>query len=263
MAADLWDDSTAYESYVGRWSRLIAAPFVRSLDVRPGGAWLDCGCGTGALTRVVLANAKPRLVMGCDRSPAYIAFASAQTAGGRAQFVTAELSSLPQTDGGFDAVVSGLLLNFLPAPLDGLAAMAARARRGGVVAAYVWDYAEGMQMMRVFWDAAGALDPAARELDEGVRFPLCQPEPLQQLFERAGLRDIRVQAIETATVFRDFDDYWTPFLGGQGPAPGYAMSLSAERRERLRDAIRSHLPVAPDGTISLTARAWAARGIAV
>jgi SAM-dependent methyltransferase len=248
---------------VGRWSRLIAAPFVRSLDVPPGGAWLDLGCGTGALTQVILANANPRLVVGCDRSPGYTAFANAQTADGRAQFVTAELSSLPQTDGGFDAVVSGLVLNFLPAPLDGLAVMAARVRRGGVVAAYVWDYAEGMQMMRAFWDAAGALDPAAREFDEGARFPLCRPEALQQLFERAGLRDIRVQSMETATAFRDCDDYWAPFLGGQGPAPGYAMSLSTERRERLREVIRSDLPVAPDGTITLAARAWAARGIAV
>jgi len=262
MAADVWDDSTAYESYVGRWSRLIAVPFVRSLEVPPRGTWLDFGCGTGALTRVILANANPRLVIGCDRSPAYIAFARAQTADGQARFVTAALSSLPQADGGFDAIVSGLVLNFLPAPLDGLAAMAARVRRGGVVAAYVWDYADGMQMMRVFWDAAGALDPAARELDEGSRFPLCQPEALQQLFERAGLRDIRVQPVETATVFRDFDDYWAPFLGGQGPAPGYAISLSAERRDRLRDVIRSHLPVAPDGTITLTARAWAVRGTA-
>lgn len=263
MTADVWDDSTAYESYAGRWSRLIAVPFVRSLAIPPGGAWLDFGCGTGALTQVILANAKPRLVIGCDRSSAYITFASAQSADDRAQFVTADLSSLPQTEGGFDAAVSGLVLNFLPVPLDGVAGMAARVRRGGVVAAYVWDYAEGMQMMRAFWDVAGALDPAARELDEGVRFSLCRPEPLQQLFERARLRDVRVESVEIATVFRDFADYWMPFLGGQGPAPGYATSLSAERREQLRDLIQAHLPFAPDGTISLTARAWVARGIAV
>ena len=263
MAVDVWDDSAAYESYVGRWSRLIAAPFIAWLGLPGGGAWLDVGCGTGALTREILARASPRLVIGCDRSSAYIAFASAQTADGRSHFVPAELSSLPQTEDGFDAVVAGLLLNFLPSPFDGLAAMAARARRAGVVAAYVWDYAAGMQMMRVFWDAASALDPAARELDEGVRFPLCQPQPLQQIFERSGIRDVQVQPIETVTVFRDFDDYWTPFLGGQGPAPGYLMSLSVEHRERLRDVVRSRIPVAPDGTISLTARAWAAKGIAV
>lgn len=263
MALDVWDDSGAYESYVGRWSRLVAAQFVGWSDVPHGGAWLDVGCGTGALTREILTRANPRLVIGCDRSPAYTAFASAQTTDGRARFLQAELSNLPQTDGGFDAIVAGLVLNFLPAPLDGLIAMAARARLGGVVAAYVWDYAAGMQMMRVFWDAACARDPAARELDEGVRFPLCQPQPLQHLFERSGLRDVQVQPIDIRTVFRDFDDYWTPFLGGQGPAPGYAVSLSVEHRQRLRGLIRSRVPVAPDGTISLTARAWAARGTAV
>lgn len=263
MAADVWDDSTAYEAYVGRWSRLVAAAFVRWLDVPPGGAWLDFGCGTGALAREILAKAHPRLVIGCDRSSAYTAFARAQTADERAQFVQADLSRLPQTDGGFDAVVAGLVLNFLPAPVDGLAAMAGRARRGGVVAAYVWDYSEGMQMMRVFWDAVVALDPPARELDEGVRFPICQPESLRQIFEGIGLREVDAHPMEIATVFRDFDDYWTPFLGGQGPAPGYAVSLTAERRERLRDLIRSRIPVMPDGTITLTARAWAAKGIAL
>lgn len=263
MAADVWDDSAAYEAYVGRWSRLVAAAFVRWLRPPPDTAWLDFGCGTGALTREILAAAQPRHVVGCDRSSAYVAFAGAQAADQRATFVSADLSSLPQIDGGFDAVVSGLVLNFLPAPLEGLAAMSARARAGGVLAAYVWDYAEGMQMMRFFWDAACALDPAARELDEGVRFPLCRPAPLHEVFERASLRNVQVQPLEIATAFRNFDDYWTPFLGGQGPAPGYAMGLSPERRGRLRDLIRSRIPVKGDGTISLTARAWAAKGIAV
>jgi len=118
-------------------------------------------------------------------------------------------------------------------------------------------------MMRLFWDAACALDPAARDLDEGVRFPLCRPAPLQELFEQVGLGTVQVQPLEIATEFRDFDDYWTPFLGGQGPAPGYAISLNSQRRGRLRDLIRSRIPVKTDGTITLTARAWAAKGIAV
>lgn len=263
VVADVWDNSAAYEAYVGRWSRLIAGAFVRWLALPPDGAWLDFGCGTGALTREILATAQPRHVVGCDRSSTYGSFASGQTDDRRATFVAADLSSLPQIDRGFDAVVSGLVLNFLSAPPEGLAAMAARTRAGGVVAAYVWDYAEGMQMMRLFWDAACALDPAARDLDEGVRFPLCRPAPLQELFEQVGLGTVQVQPLEIATEFRDFDDYWTPFLGGQGPAPGYAISLNSQRRGRLRDLIRSRIPVKADGTITLTARAWAAKGIAV
>jgi hypothetical protein len=138
--------------------------------------------------------------------------------------------------------------------------MARAARPGGVAAVYVWDYAGKMQLMRHFWNAAVALDPEAAKLDEGRRFPLCQPEALAWLFRGAGLQDVTVRALDIDTDFRDFDDYWTPFLGGQAPAPGYAMSLSEERRADLRERIRAALPIALDGTIPLVARAWAVRG---
>jgi hypothetical protein len=117
-----------------------------------------------------------------------------------------------------------------------------------------------MQLMRHFWDAAVALDPLARAVDEGVRFPLCRPEPLAALFREAGLDAVALRAIDVPTVFRDFDDYWAPFLGGQGPAPGYAMALSQDHRAALRERIRTALPVQADGSIHLIARAWAVRG---
>jgi hypothetical protein len=117
-----------------------------------------------------------------------------------------------------------------------------------------------MQLMRHFWDAAGALDPKAQKLDEGPRFPLCQPEPLRAVFTGAGLTDVDVRPIDVPTRFRDFDDYWTPFLGGQGPAPGCAMSLSEDQRGQLREHIRARLPYEADGSIPLVARAWAVRG---
>jgi hypothetical protein len=130
----------------------------------------------------------------------------------------------------------------------------------GLVAAYLWDYADRMDLMRYFWDAAVALDPAAAEFDEGARFPICRPERLEVLWREAGLVDVSSRAIEVPTIFRDFDDYWSPFLGGQGPAPGYAMSLDDGRRATLRERIRSMLPIDPDGSIRLIARAWAVRG---
>lgn len=225
-------------------------------------AWLDFGCGTGALTQAILSDAHPRLVIGCDRSPGYVAFTRERTLDLRAQFVEARLPELPRINGGFDVVVAGLVLNFLPTPMDGATAMTARVRPGGTVAAYVWDYADGMQLMRVFWDTVVELDPVARALDEGTRFPLCRPEPLTQLFNGAGLRDVAVESIEVPTVFQNFDDYWLPFLGGQGPAPGYATSLPPEGQAELREAIRRRLPSAADGTIPLTARAWAVKGTA-
>jgi hypothetical protein len=133
-------------------------------------------------------------------------------------------------------------------------------RLNGVVASYVWDYAGEMQLMRHFWDAAVALDPAVAEIDEARRFPICHPEALSRLFSDARLSEVVVRPIDVPTVFRDFDDYWSPFLGGQGPAPSYAMSLSTESRSALRDYIRARLPISNDGSIRLLARAWAVRG---
>src|SRR3712207_571437 len=143
-----------------------------------------------------------------------------------------------------------------------VAEMARVTRGGGTVAAYVWDYSGEMQLMGHFWDAAVALDPAARERDEGVRFPLCRPEPLATVFRDAGVGAVDVRAIDVPTLFRDFEDYWSPFLGGQGPAPGYAMALNEDRRAALRERIRAGLPIRPDGSIHLIARAWAVRGVA-
>ena len=129
------------------------------------------------------------------------------------------------------------------------------------MAAYVWDYAGKMQLMRHFWNAAAALDPRAYDLDEGRRFPLCQPEPLKQLFQAAGLKDVAVRPIDIAMDFRDFDDFWLPLLGGEGPAAGYVKSLSDERQAALRERLRAGLPIALDGSIPLVARAWAVRGV--
>ena len=131
--------------------------------------------------------------------------------------------------------------------------------KGGTIAGYVWDYAGKMELMRYFWDAAVELDPGAAKLDEGTRFPLCRPEALENLFADAGLKGVEVKPIDIPTRFTNFDDYWQPFLGGQGPAPGYAMALDETVRARLRDRIRARIPVAANGSISLTARAWATR----
>lgn len=259
-STDVWASGAAYEPYVGRWSRLVAREFLAWLAVPPGSDWLDVGCGTGALSQTILELAAPRSVRGIDRSADYLAFAAAQIQDPRAQFKQGDAQALPVEDAEYDAVVSGLMLNFVPEPARAVAEMVRAARPGGVVAVYVWDYAGKMQFMRHFWDAAAALDPAAAELDEGRRFPICWPEALEQLFQAARLKAVEVRPIEIATDFRDFDDFWSPFLGGQGPAPGYVMSLSEERRAALRERIRARLPSSANGSIPLVARAWAVRG---
>jgi SAM-dependent methyltransferase len=259
---EVWAVASTYEAYVGRWSRLVARELVAWLGVAGGAAWLDVGCGTGALSQTVLGAADPAEVVGLDPSARFVAHARERLAGPRARFAVADARALPVTGARFDAVVSGLVLNFVPDPPTAVREMARVTRAGGRVAAYVWDYAGRMELMRRFWEAAAALDPAAAELDEGRRFPICRPEPLARLFQDAGLAEVEVRPIEVPTRFRDFDDYWAPFLGGQGPAPGYAMALDEPRRVALREELRARLPAAPDGSIPLVARAWAARGLA-
>ena len=256
-----WSDADAYEAYVGRWSRLVAPRFLDWLAVVPGKRWLDVGCGTGALSRAILADGDPAEVVGVDPSLPFVAHAARQVADARASFRRADAEHLPLESGSFDAVVSALVLNFLPDQAAALREMRRVLRREGVVAAYVWDYAGGMQLMAHFWAAAVEGDAAAEPLREDRRFPMCRPEPLRELFVHAGLVDVDVEGIVVPTVFADFDEYWSPFLGGQGPAPAYAMSLDAEDRKALRDRLRARLPVEIDRSIQLTARAWAVRGL--
>src|SRR5215475_14839444 len=259
---DVWAVSDAYESYVGRWSRRVAIEFLNWLALPPRGRWLDAGCGTGALTARVLSVADPSRVTGVDPSAGFLDAAHHDVRDPRANFIRADARSLPLANDRFDGVVGALMLNFVPEPGAAAAEFARVTVPSGTVAAYVWDYSAGMQLMRFFWDAATDLDPSIAKLDEGRRFPICRPDALRDVFIGAGLRDVSVRAITVPTTFADFDDYWRPFLGGQGPAPGYAMSLSEPSRNELRNLIRSRLPVLADGSIPLTARAWAVRGTA-
>lgn len=129
------------------------------------------------------------------------------------------------------------------------------------MAAYVWDYAEGMQFLRAFWDEAVALDPSAAPLDEGRRFPLCRPDALVQLLEQAGLHSVETTTLETATDFPGFEAYWSPFLGGTGPAPSYVGALDEAARGRLRRRLEQRLAPPAGGFIRLRARALGIRGI--
>jgi hypothetical protein len=153
------------------------------------------------------------------------------------------------------------VLNFVPDESAAVAAMRERAKPGGLVAAYVWDYAQGMQFLRYFWDEAAALDARASALDEGRRFALCRPGALGALLRSCGLREIESSEIEVSTDFESFEDYWTPFLSGTGPAPAYVASLGIGERARLRERLRERLVPEADGSIRLRARAWAARAI--
>jgi SAM-dependent methyltransferase len=257
----MWADGDAYEPYIGRWSRRVAAAFVRRLNAPAGERWWDVGSGTGAVTRTVLDIAAPERVVGIDPSESYLRYARRHITDPRAAFVRADAMRLPAGDAAASFAVSGLVLNFVPRPGRAVAEMLRAVRPGGTVGIYVWDHTQGgMELIRRFWDAAVALDEDAAELSEAVRFPLCAPEPLRGVLCGAGLTDVQVEEISVPTRFADFGDYWGPFQGGQGPAPSYLASLPSVRRDRLRDCLESTLPEAADGSITLSARAWSGTG---
>jgi SAM-dependent methyltransferase len=260
VGAAVWEVGDAYERYIGRWSRPVAREFLGWLDRPAGLRWLDVGCGTGALSATIIERCAPTELTGIDPSAGFIATARARITDPRARFEQGDGQALPLPACALDAAVSGLVLNFVADPAAMLREMRRVLRPGGKVALYVWDYAGVMQLMRYFWDAAVDLDPDAGALAEGARFPTCQPDVLATLFRDAGLEAVATRPIDVPTVFRDFDDYWAPFLGGQGPAPAYCMSLPEDRREALRERLRTALPVGADGRIALIARAWAVRG---
>jgi SAM-dependent methyltransferase len=254
-------EGSAYEAFMGRWSRVVAREFVAWLSIPPNRRWLDIGCGTGALSATILDLASPSETLGIDPFEAGVAYAQSAITDSRARFIVADAQAPPSELKGFDVVVSGLALNLIPKPAGALAEMIRVAKPGGIVAAYVWDFAEGMQMLRFFWDVARELDPAAEASDQGSLFPLCRPDRLHTLFEESGLDDVQFRAIEAPAVFRDFEDYWAPMLSGIGRVPDYVRSLSEERRALLEERLRAALPTRADGSIHLVNRAWAVRGI--
>ena len=255
--AEMWAEGDAYEYFMGRWSRLVAPRFLAWLDLPPGLRWADIGCGTGALTLTLLALADPAFVLALEPSPGFLATARAQVKDRRVDFHEGSTELLEGER--VDVVAAGLVVNFLPDPRAALRAFV-RAAPGGTVAAYVWDYDDGMQLLRRFWEVATDVAGHPVAQSEISRFDLTDPARLEELWRDAGLQDVQVAGLEVETVFDDFEDYWSPFLGGQGPAPAYVMSLDETHRGRLREALEENLAPDDDGTIRLVARAWAVRG---
>ena len=259
---DKWNNAALYESYVGRWSRLVAAEFIRWINESNNLTWLDVGCGTGALADMILKLKEPKKIIGIDPSESHIQFAKNYFKMNTcASFLVSDATNIPVDDNSIDIIVSGLVLNFIGDIKKALVEFKRACRNNGMVCAYVWDYSDKMEMMRYFWNAAISLSEDAGEKDEAVRFPICNANMLKQLFQSEGFFDIETTLIDVPTIFKDFDDFWKPFLSGQAPAPGYCMSLSEEARQSLKAKILNLLPIKENGSIHLIARAIAIKAI--
>ncbi len=242
------------------WSRLLADEFLNWLSLPSNLRWLDACCGSGVLTEAIVERFAPAYVAGVDASPQQIEFARAHRNRTNVTFETGDATALAFDEASFDAIVCGLGLNYLPEPERALQGMRRIAVPEGVIAIYVWDYAEGARFLREFWDAAAAVDREALKYDQAHRFAQCNPEALQKIFERACLEQVTVQPLDVTTRFTSFDDYWHPFLTRQGSAPAYLETLDELTQNAIRERLRHSLPTDAEGVIELPARAWAVRG---
>ncbi len=248
----------AYDRFVGRYGPELAAALIQFAGVGPGMRALDVGCGPGALTSALVEQLGAPNVSAADPSQPFAEACRSRLPG--VEVVVAGAESLPFADGTFDATLSQLVVNFMSDPEAGVRELARVTRTGGIVASCVWDYAGEMTLLRAFWDAAQEVDPErAATSDEGVVMPWCGEGELGELWLQAGLRDVRFGALTVHAAYDDFEDLWSPFPTGVGPAGAFCKSLDEERRSALRDAYRSRLAFG-DGPFELTARAWAVVG---
>jgi len=256
---DKWTSGADYDRWMGRWSYLLAQEFLQWLNLPASLKWIDVCCGSGVITEAIVERNSPASVVGIDASSDQISFARQHRARANVTFETGDAMNLPFPDASFDVVVCGLGLNYIPNPVRALEEFCRVTRSGGTVAVYVWDYALGTRFLREFWDAATAIDSEAATFDQARRFPMCTPEGLRSLFEKAKLEDSTLHALEIVTRFTSFDDYWEPLLNGQGSAPNYLATRDQRTQAAIRERLRAALPVNAQGAIALPARAWAIR----
>ncbi len=261
LQPQIFGESAAYERFMGRWSGRLAPLLVKFAGIRDGDSVLDVGSGTGALAFAVAEAVPSARIIGVDPAAAYVAYAQTRVPNDRLRFVVGDAQQLQLADGTFDRVLSLLVMNFIPDPAKALREMIRVTRPGGVIAAAVWDYGEGMQMLRIFWDEAVARDPTVAARDER-NMPLCRLGELAALWRAHGLVQVEEQPLTIQLSFASFEDYWSPFLGGQGPAGAYVAALTETDRAALGLRLRQRLlGDGQDRAITLQGRTWAVKGV--
>src|SRR5688572_27951013 len=209
--------SAAYERFMGRWSLLLAPVYIAFAGVGKGDRVLDVGAGTGSLASALEATPGVKEVVGVDPSEALIAYARQSAKAGGARFEVGDAQALKFDDASFDRTMSMLVLNFVPDHDKAIAEMRRVTRPGGGVSACVWDYSDGMQMLRYFWDEAVALDPTADKKDER-HMKLSREGQLGEAWKKAGLRNVQERLLVIEQSYASFDDYWEPFVKEIGRA---------------------------------------------
>jgi SAM-dependent methyltransferase len=251
----------SYDYLMGRWSRLMAPKLVEFAGVSDGDHVLDVGCGTGSLTRALLDAGPNVKVTAIDGAADFIKIGRHNVADDRATFAQGDAQSLQFGNNTFDKSASLLVMNFIPDPKSAVSEMRRVTQTGGTVAAAVWDYGDGMEMLRHLWDEAAAIDEAAVAKHEG-NMPLCRQGELATLWSDTGLTNVEEVGLVIQMDFASFDDYWSPFLTGPGPSGAYVSNLDASTRTTLKDRLRNKLTQGRDDKpFSLMARVWAVRGI--
>ena len=257
----MFGDAEAYERFMGRWSRLLAPFLVDFAGLRDTGRVLDVGSGTGALAFSIARLRTHCQVVGIDPSKEYVDYADSRNPfPDRARFEVGDAQQLRFADAAFDSSLSLLVFNFIPDSGKALREVSRVTRPGGCISAAVWDYGAGMRMLRVFWDAAVAVDPTAGKSDE-LHMPLCRAGELGQLWKQGGLERVVERPLDITMRFESFKDFWEPFLLGQGPAGAYLRTADGTRRQALSGEVKHRLALkSEDAPFSLSARAWAVRG---
>lgn len=258
--AKMFAAAAGYERFMGRWSRLIAPKYLEFIGAVGGERMLDVGTGTGALAYAAVTSHADNTVVGVDPSAAFIDYNRSRAGPYSPRFEAGDAQNLPFDAGTFDQTMALLVLNFVPNHLRAVNEMIRVTRAGGIVSAGVWDYGDGMQMLRVFWDEAVSLDPAADPLDER-HMKLSREGQLSALWTQAGLAEVEERPLLIVQQFASFEDYWGAFLEGVGPAGTYVASLDTARRSALEARLRARLlRQHGEGQITLQARVWCVRG---
>jgi SAM-dependent methyltransferase len=260
ISSGMFANAVAYEQFMGRWSRLLAPQFLEFAGIPDGWHVLDVGSGTGSLAVEIAAQRPHCQMVGVEPCEDYVAYAKTRDPNGTVQFKVGNAQQLPFADAEFDASLSLLVFNFIPHPRKALAELQRVTRPGGRICAAIWDYGDRMQMLRAFWDTATELDVNAA-LDDEKNMDLCRYGELSALWREGGLANVDEQPLEITMQFGSFDDFWQPFLAGQGPAGAYVGRLAPERKIALRDQIKRLLPeAAQQCAFELRSCAWAVRG---